>query len=291
MDKIDKIVFGDNQFFGINHMSQEKAQQLSEKFFDLKSILKIYDDVFRANVKAAMLNSNDRSADICEYFRQNQDKYHDINWYPSIPYPHKYANLIAEKGIISTINELLFRNNKASGVFNIIARGGSAIFTRDLISIMQMLIDLEMKIFRGLNVKVIFLQNIITDLLLGYNFKEIFLAYNDYIKNKYNVKPGFITQNLPLLHRRLNEWNIENVVLCTSFNKIGYLMSPNIDSYIKTIKNNDSSIYEIMVMSTLASGAIPAKEAYNFINEHNVQSVVFGASTKKHINETISLIS
>ena len=32
MQAIDKIVLGDNQFFGINHMSQEKAQQLAEKF-------------------------------------------------------------------------------------------------------------------------------------------------------------------------------------------------------------------------------------------------------------------
>ena len=39
MKKIDKIVFGDNQFFGINHMSQEKAQQQAEKFFDINNIL------------------------------------------------------------------------------------------------------------------------------------------------------------------------------------------------------------------------------------------------------------
>ena len=32
METIDKIIFGDNQFFGINHMSQEKAQQLAENF-------------------------------------------------------------------------------------------------------------------------------------------------------------------------------------------------------------------------------------------------------------------
>ena len=39
MQEIDKIVFGDNQFSGINHMSEEKAQQLLEKFSDNKKIL------------------------------------------------------------------------------------------------------------------------------------------------------------------------------------------------------------------------------------------------------------
>ena len=42
MQAIDKIVFGDNQFFGINHMSQEKAQQLAEKFFDVNNIYRVY---------------------------------------------------------------------------------------------------------------------------------------------------------------------------------------------------------------------------------------------------------
>jgi hypothetical protein len=46
-----------------------------------------------------------------------------------------------------------------------------------------------------------------------------------------------------------------------------------------------------MAMSTLASGAIPAKDAYEFINQQNVQSVVFGASSRKHIEETVSLIN
>ena len=31
MEKIDKIVFGDNQFFGINHRSQDKAEELAKK--------------------------------------------------------------------------------------------------------------------------------------------------------------------------------------------------------------------------------------------------------------------
>ena len=40
---LDKIIFGDNQFFGINHMSEDKAQLLSEKFRDLKAITDVID--------------------------------------------------------------------------------------------------------------------------------------------------------------------------------------------------------------------------------------------------------
>lgn len=291
MQQIDKIIFGDNQFFGINHMSQEKAQQLAEKFFDVNKIYQVYDTAFESGIKAIMLNSNDRAKEICNHFRENKSKYQDIAWYPSIPYPHKYANLVAEKGIFPAISEVIFKDNSALDVLSILQKGGMAVLGKDTIKMMQMLIDVEMKTYKGLNIKVIFLLNIITDLILGYGIKEIFYEYCEYIRKKYNVLPGFITQNLPYLLNKLKQWNIKQVVVCSSFNKIGYLMSPGVEEYVEVIKNNDPADYQLMAMSTLASGAIPVKEAYEFINKQNIQSVVFGASEKKHIEETIKLIT
>jgi hypothetical protein len=290
MNKIDGIVFGDNQFFGINHMSQEKAQQLSEMFFDLNNIIKIYDIAYESGIRAFMLNSNDRAVDICNYFRNNTNKYPDLNWYPSIPYPHKYANSISEKGIFPTINDVLFKDNTTIGILSMIAKGGVAVVGKDIIKLMQMLIDVEMKTFKGLNIKVIFLQNIITDLILGFDSKDIFISYCEYIKYKYKVLPGFITQNMPILKAKLQDWGITEVVICASFNKLGYLMSPNIQTYIESISNNDSNKYQLMAMSTLASGALNPNEAYEFINQHRIQSVVFGASSRKNIEQTVSLI-
>jgi len=290
MEKIDKIVFGDNQFFGINHMSQEKAQQLSEQFFDIKNIYRVYDIAIENGIEAIMLNSNQRASEICEYFKQNKSKYGDLNWYPSIPYPHKYANMVAEKGIFPAISEVLFSNNTAGGVLGMLAKGGTALISKDTIKMMQMLVDVEVKMFKGLKINTIFLQNVITDLLLGYGIKEIFEEYCEYIRKKYHVSPGLITLNLPYCLEKLKEWNIKDVVVCSSINKIGFTMSPSTLAYEEVILNNDSSVYQLMAMSTLASGAIPPKEAYDYINEQNIQSVVFGASSEKHIAETIELI-
>ena len=290
MEKIDKIVFGDNQFFGINHMSQEKAQQLSEKFFDTNNIYKVYDLAFKNGIEAVMLNSNDRAKEICKYFRDNKKKYAHVAWYPSIPYPHKYANLVNEKGIFPAINDVLFSNNSALGVLGMVAKGGKAVISKDAIELMKMLVDMEVKIYKGLDVKVVFLQNIVVDLILGYGIKDVFYEYCEYIRKKHNALPGLITQNMPYLKAKLEEWGIEGVVICSSINKIGYLMAPNISSYLETIKKNDSSKYQLMAMSSLASGAIRATEAYEFINSLNIQSVVFGASSENNIQETVSLI-
>lgn len=291
MNPIDKIIFGDNQFFGINHMSQEKAQQLAEQFFDIRNIFKVYDMALEAGISGIMLNSNDRAKEICNYFRGNPSKYSYLHWYPSIPYPHKYANLVAEKGILPAINEVLFTDNSMKGILGMMAKGGMALLSKDAMKMMQMLIDVEMKMFKDLDVRVVFLQNVITDLILGYGVKEVFYEYCEYINTKYNALPGLITQNMPLLKSRLSEWGISEVVICSSFNKIGYLMSPNVEEYVKSSLENDPQKYQLMAMSTLASGAIKANEAYTFINSLNIQSVVFGASSKKHIEETVSLIN
>jgi hypothetical protein len=271
-------------------MAQEKAQQLSERFFDINKIYQSYDIAFESGIKAIMLNSNERAKDICNYFRENKNKYQHINWYPSIPYPHKYANLVAEKGIFPAISEVVFKDNTVLDVFEIVSKGSIAVLGKDVIKMMQMLVDVEMKIYKGLNIQVIFLQNIITDLILGYGIKEIFYEFSEYGRKKYNALPGLITLNMPYLINKLNEWDIKEVVVCSSFNKIGYLMSPGIDSYIEAVKENNPLDYQLVAMSTLASGAIPPKEAYAFINQQNIQSVVFGASERKHIEETVKLI-
>lgn len=291
MEKIDKIVFGDNQFFGINHMSQDKAQQLSEKFHDLKNIINVYEYAFESGIHSIMLNSNDRAKEITDYFRANKSNYSDISWYPSLPYPHKYANLVAEKGIVPAINEVLFTGNTAGGLLSIITKGSAAVLGKDMIKVMQMLVDIEMKAFTGLNIKVIFLQNIISDLLLGLNAKVFFVEFAEYIKKKYNVLPGFLTMDLPFLLEKLREWNLEEVVVCSSINKIGYLMSPDVSEYEKVLANYDRNKYQIMAMSVMASGAVKPEEAFEFIGNQKIDSIVFGASSQKNIKQSTELIN
>ena len=102
---IDPIIFGDNQFFGINHMSENKAQALAEKFRELKAITDVIDIAYDCGINAFMLNTHDRAMHICDHFRKNAARYPDLCLYPSMPYAHKYANAVAEKLIFVCIND------------------------------------------------------------------------------------------------------------------------------------------------------------------------------------------
>ncbi len=290
MERIDKVVFGDNQFFGINHRSQDKAEELAQKFSDLKNILDVYDGAFDSGVTAVMLNSNQKAMEITDYFRSHKDKYGEIAWYPSIPYPHKYADMVNELGIFPAIKEAIFSNNSTIGVLGMLAKGATIAVNKDPLKVMEMLIDVEYKIFKDLNVKVLFLQNVVTDLLLGMNLKDVFIHYCEYIKKKYKIIPGFITLNLPYILDKLNEWGIEEVCICSSINAAGFNMYPSKEEYERVISENNPSKYQLMAMNVLASGSISPKQSFDYVNSLNVQSVVFGASSKSHIQSSIEQI-
>ena len=133
-----------------------------------------------------------------------------------------------------------------------------------------------------------FLQNIVTDLLLGFGVKEVFIEFSSYIKEKYGAEPGFVTMNMPRLVDFLLDCNIENPVVCSAINKAGYFMNPDKETYEKTLQEKR---FRSIAMSVLASGAVKPREAIEYVSSQpNIRSIVFGASSRKHIEETALLI-
>ena len=285
---MDRVIFGDNQFFGINHMSEEKAQAQAERFKDPQAIINVIDAAYECGIRAFMFNTHDRVAELCDHFRANPDKYSDIRLYPSMPYAHKYANAVNEKGMMGALSQFMFSGRTARQTIKTVIRGGKTVLNKDMIEVMKLLVDAEMRMFRGLNVIAIFLQNIVTDLLLGLGIKDVFIEFSNHIKTTYGVDPAFNTMNMPHLVNFLEECGIKNPIVCSSINKAGYLMCPNREEYEKTLATKQ---FRAMAMSVLASGAVPVDEAIDYVcKPPNIQGIVFGASSKAHINQTRQMI-
>ena len=101
---LDRIILGDNQFFGINHMSESKAQQQTERFREIDSILDIVDTAWENGVHAFMFTPHDKVPRLCDHFRARAARYSDLRLYPALPYAHKYANAVNEKGMIGALS-------------------------------------------------------------------------------------------------------------------------------------------------------------------------------------------
>ena len=281
---MERILFGDNQFFAVNYISDEKSRAQSIRFKDDESIIKTLDIAIESGVNTFMCTTHDRIANICDIIRANPEKYKDFMIYPCMPYAHKYANAVTELGIAGTLKQYVPGNFIGS-----LFKGGVAYLAKDYLSIMELLIDAEMKMFKGIKTPVIFLQNVITDLLLGLGMIDILVAYHKYVEKKYNAEAGFITMNMPMLLEKLEQAGIQNPIICSSINLAGFRMSGGKDAYEKVLKTKK---LRAIAMQVLGGGAINPKDAIEYVcNLPNIESILFGASSKANINQTVNYIN
>lgn len=280
---MDRILFGDNQFFAVNHISDEKSRAQSIKFREDSAIIKTLDEARALGIDTFMCTTHDRIANICNIIRANPDKYKGFKILPCMPYAHKYANAVTELGITGTIKQYVPGN-----FFGTMFKGGMAYLSKDYLKIMELLVDAEMKMFKGIDTPVIFLQNVITDLFLGLRANEILAAFYHYVKKKYNAEAGFITMNMPKLLDVLESQGISNPIICSSINKVGFRMSGGKDIYEETLKTRK---VRAIAMQVLGGGAIAPKEAIEYVcGLPNIESILFGASSKANIANTVENI-
>ena len=281
---MDRVLFGDNQFFGVNHMSEEKARAQAMRFQRDEAIIEVLDAALDEGIRTFMCTTHERIGAICDHWRAHPQKYKGYKFFPCMPYAHKYANAVTEYGVVEAIRRFL----PQEGLLNAVVRGGVSLAKKDVEGIATLLIDAEMKMFEGLETPVIFLQNVVTDLLLGMGFKEGLRIFADHVRSRYNAEPGFITMNLIRLLDTLDEVGLENPIVCCNINKVGFRMCGGAVAYEQAIATRR---FRPVAMSVLASGAISPKEAFEYVcAQKQIESIVFGASSRDHIRQTSSLI-
>jgi hypothetical protein len=281
---MDRVLFGDNQFFGVNHMSEEKARAQALKFQDLDNIIAVLDEAYANGFRTFMCTTHDRIGEILKRMRSEPDKYRNQKFYPCMPYAHKYANAMTEDGVIGAVRRFL----PDEGILDMAMRGGRSLAKKDIEGVTTLLIDAEMKMFEGFDTPVVFLQNVVVDMLLGLGFKEAFLIFSNHVRERYGAEPGFITMNMPLLLDMLDSVGIENPIVCANINKVGFRMSGGVAAYTNALQ---SRRFRAIAMSVFASGAVPPREALEWLKDMpNIESFVFGASSGTNIRTVRTIV-
>jgi len=282
--ELPRILFGDNQFFGVNHMSEDKARAQATRFQATRSVIKALDAAYEEGINVFMCTTHERIAEICDHVRAHPGEYRDFQFYPCMPYGVKYANAATEHGVLGALRLFLPEQDRLGALM----KGSVSLARRDIRGIGELLIDAEMKMFEGLATPVIFLQNLVTDLLLGLGLTEAFRIFADHVRRRYGAEPGYITMNLPLALDALEAAGIENPIVCANINKLGFRMCGGIGAYEQAIAKRS---FRPIAMSVMASGSIAPHEALEYVcRQPQIRSIVFGASSRSHIRETKQLI-
>ena len=94
--------------------------------------------------------------------------------------------------------------------------------------------------------------------------------------------------HMPMLLDALEKQGIANPIVCSNINKIGFRMCGGFDAYARALRERK---FRAIAMSVFASGAIPPREAIEWVcQQPNIESIVFGASSRGNIRSTRKLV-
>ena len=276
-----KIILGDNQFFGVNHFDLKKGEETKLKFDTIPKIEAFINDSLELGLDGFMINSNEKGYKIVNTW--GFEGAHEIHY--SIPYPHKYASMVNENGMMSLFGHII---KNTSFIENLIG-GIKLVATQNLKSITPLALNLEVpkSLKKG---SYIYMQNIITDLLIGMGRGDILIKFIQSVC-KMGYKPGIITLNPIMLDELLkNEQHaswLKDLIVCFNINKEGFNVFPSLETVERFIKSKPK--YQLMGMSVFASGAAKVPTSINYIKKLNLDYVVFGSSRIENIRKNLEL--
>src|SRR5690625_411293 len=138
---MDRLLFGDNQFFGVNHMSEEKARQQQMRFQRTDAVVDVLIDAYAEGVRTLMCTTHERIGKVAAQFIERRDEFPDMTFFPGMPYAHKYANAVTTYGTIGALRQFL----PDTGLLDAAMRGTSSFVGKDIEGVVTLLIDAEMK--------------------------------------------------------------------------------------------------------------------------------------------------
>jgi len=284
---IDRIILGHNQFFGVNHLVAQAGNEKEAYFSDISRIVDIINFSYANGVHAMMMSTHERAISVAEEIRQDRKFKENLGLYLLLPYAAKYIRQANEKGLVNIIKDSL-NGTTIQEKLGMFWRGGLGLLTKDMKSILTAMIDFEAAPFTGLNLRAIFLHDVLTDLVLGWNMPNVLELFATHIKEKYNAIPAFCTKNLPRLVQLLEQAGLENPLIMASINKLGFQVNPSRAAFENCLRDHQ---FQLLAMSTLAAGYLKPKTAYEYLfSLPNVASVVVGVSKQEHALETFNII-
>lgn len=278
-----RIILGDNQFLGINHASPDKALALDDRFARPDAILEVIDWAYQAGIRDFMFTTHDRLKPVFQEIVRSR-LFPGMQYIPCLPYAHKYANSLTDGGIRAVVADHIGGCSKTE-----LLKGLGRMAVGDFSAVMQLLVEIELLMTRGLNVRGVFLQNVIFDLIIGLRGQGLLARFHRHVSEHFQAVPGYITMNHPMAQKVLcDEVGLQQPWICANFNVAGFRMNPGVAEVHGSYANGRS---KNIAMSIFASGALGAGGAVEHVRDfRGVDAVLFGSSRRQNIDTNVALL-
>jgi hypothetical protein len=288
------LLVGDNPFHGISHLSQERSKariSVSEDFDAAAGLVCLALD---NGANGFMFSVSETTLAILKKIRE-KDEISRLGLYPIVPYAYEYVRLATQTGGLVGLAKRFSRQLVTSRNLSALASGVRGVLGMNPEALLRTYMSYEISRIKSIagkhaRIESVLLHEVITDMALALNLDWLFHAYSRYLLKR-DITPGFNTCNFPTLVNKLREWDcdVEQVLIATPFNKVGFQMSPSREECERTLACLKAPV--TIAISVLAAGYLKLPEAVDYIaGLSNVRGVAVGLSKEEHARQTFKLI-
>ena len=248
---------GDNPFFGVNHRVGSKNLADQGERFD-KACSVIIESINHGFSGFMLSSHTEGKALVDKATKHLAERNLQLRLALVIPYPHTINDLVASHGYVGGLKRLL-GSTRAGFIYDLTRL---LFMSRTALrkSLITSYIQAEKASFENdfVTVDSFCLHNVFTDMFLGLRRFDLIIEFIECC-DAIGVTPVIISQN-PVLAMSLVT-KIPHVV-CFSYNTLGYMVNPSLDSVNQAIiENGLESHKKLWAMQILASGNLSLEAA------------------------------
>ena len=279
----EKIIIGDNPFFGVNHRSSDKAREYEKLKGDWREPFSVLQTAAEYGLDSLMISTHaEAEGFLRDYLRHCSDlKLKPPKLQLVCPYAHKLNTVVAQKGLLGPLTHFDKGRLFAALVRDLI----STLSKRELpifpSNLAKLFLSDELKIAQGYDVEHICIQNVISDLLLGIFDEKFFKEFCDTILEM-GYLPLFITMN-PL---EMDKVLPEQVAICFHYNINSFMVQPSLQEVQQFMIETKRPFW---LMGILASGSIKPVDALSDPFISGAQKILYATRSKSRLEESLQL--
>jgi len=281
--KLDRLILGSNAFEGVSYISRTQSLHYLEFFAKEDNIVPILEATVNAGVKTFMLSNCGNVMAALQKFPKNKE----LTLLPVIPNAYEYAMEASEKGVLGAV----LTKAKGFSMYQKVKLGLRAltkiksVISKDVLDLLLELIHFELANFEKYNLGGVILHGQLTDLALSSHNPDILMIFQDLVRDSYDVEPMLATHNFGVLLPQLIEWKIKIPVMAP-LNKKGFMMRPSQPECERLVQESG---YQIVAKKVLAGGRLTPEEAFLYLKDKKIDSVVLGIGSVPEAYHTFSV--
>jgi hypothetical protein len=279
---IDKVILGANPFEGVSYLSQEQRTQYREKFSKTDNIIEIIDTSMDFGVKTISTGNN---KNILEAIQTLEKEKEDIKVIPVIPSVYEYVKKSSLGGMSSLLDGITKYNKLklALKAPSLIKKG----LSKDVFGLFSDLIDIELEGFKNFEMPAIILHGVTVDMAVSLNQIELLSVFCEFIREKYDTKPGIATHNFGKLMPIIEEHDLDIDLILAPVNERGFMMNPSREKCLEIIKNMDKTL---IAKKILAGGIINPENAFKYVFDNlGIKNAMVGIAGLDEAYQTLRI--